>query len=64
MQAELKSHVLKFWRLGQMAKNEAKMWVFCNGHNKLAFLVTRKIGMKFGQKTLITVFYSAFVEEF
>jgi len=64
MQAELKSHVLKFWRLGQMAKNEAKMWVFCNGHNKLAFLVTGQIGMNFGQKTSITAFYSTFVVEF
>jgi len=49
--AELKSHVLKFWRPApKRRKMAAKGWVFCNGTMKLFFVVTGKIGMKFGKK--------------
>jgi len=35
LQAELKSQVLKFWRVQNGGR---KVHVFCNGYNELAFL--------------------------
>jgi len=50
--AELKSHVLKFWRPGPKGcKMGAKTWVFfVTGTVNLHFFATGQIGMKFGQK--------------
>jgi len=46
--AELKSHVLKFWRWDKGVQNEGEKVGFCNGYNEV--FLTGQIGMKFGKK--------------